>query len=52
VVSDRIGDIALDIESTGEASGKLLEASEILQSQAGHLNEEVVQFLEAARKVA
>ncbi len=52
IVSDRIGDIAGAIKTTGNASTKLLEASKTLQTQAGNLSEEVVLFLEAARKVA
>jgi len=51
-VSNQIGDIAGAIRTTGEASEELLSASDSLQKQAGFLNEEVEQYLCAARAVA
>ncbi|VAV98810.1 Methyl-accepting chemotaxis protein [hydrothermal vent metagenome] len=52
VVSDRITEVSGAIDASGKASDELSQASTQLQAQAGTLKDEVVQFLEAARKVA
>ncbi len=52
VVSDHISDIADAIDTTGQSSKELLTASDALQTQANLLNQEVIEFLQVARKVA